>query len=57
MTARYAHGPIMYLVHFLFAVLTGLVPYGTGGLACGLAGCLALTAAALFHCVLQFPGI
>ena len=34
------------------AVLTALVSYCTGCLACGLAGCLALAAAALLHAVL-----
>ena len=37
----------------LFAVLAGLISYGTGSLACGLAGCLALAAAAFLHAVLQ----
>ena len=36
----------------LFAVLAGLISYGTGSLACRLAGCLAFAAAALLHAVL-----
>ena len=36
----------------LFDLLTALVAHGAGGLACGLAGGLALTAAALLHRIL-----
>lgn len=36
----------------LFAVLTSLVPNGTGCLACGLTRRLAFSASALFHCIL-----
>ena len=37
----------------LFAVLAGLISYGTGSLACRLAGSLALATSAFFHGVLQ----
>ena len=40
----------------LFDLLTALVAHGAGGLACGLAGGLALTAAALLHGLLQVSG-
>jgi hypothetical protein len=36
----------------LLVLLAGLVAYGAGSLACGLAGCLALAAAALLDCIL-----
>ena len=42
----------------LFAlILTDLVSYGAGGLACALTGSLALAAATLFQCVLKGSGI
>jgi hypothetical protein len=36
----------------LLILLAGLISYGAGSLACGLAGCLALAAAALLDCIL-----
>jgi hypothetical protein len=36
----------------LLVLLAGLVSYGAGSLACGLAGCLALAAAALLDGIL-----
>ena len=41
----------------LFDLLTALVSYGAGGLACGLAGGLALAAAAFLHGLLQVSGL
>ena len=40
----------------LFGLFTALVANGTGSLACGLAGCLALSAAALLSGLLQISG-
>mgnify|MGYP004454240041 FL=1 len=40
------------VVPVLFVLLTGLISYCAGSLACGLAGSLALTTATLFDCVL-----
>ena len=37
----------------LLCVLAGLISYGAGCLACGLAGCLAFTASAFFQGILQ----
>ena len=46
------------LLHgMLFCLLTGLVPYRTGSLARGLAGSLALAAAAFLHGFLQIPRV
>ena len=37
----------------LLLMLAALVAYGARSLTCGLAGCLALTASAFFHCIFQ----
>lgn len=44
---------IISSTHILSLVLAALVAYGTGCLASGLTGCLALAASALFHGILQ----
>ena len=46
--------PLSCFLHcLLFVILTGLIAYRAGSLACRLAGCLALAAAALLHGFLQ----
>ena len=42
-----------YADSVLFFMLTGLVPYRTGSLACGLTGRLAFSASAFVHCMVQ----
>lgn len=46
-----------YFAKSLFCVFTALIAHGAGCFACGLAGCLTLAAAALFHGFLQISRV